>query len=603
MTDAALAEINTQRRTVSSKLDLSGAQVNDPLPDPNEFSNSADFTPAIVLPNQEAGYVRHIALDIGGSLCKLVYFVPDSEDSDSSNGVVSHTKGGRLSFAKFETRKIDKAIEFLQDQNLDRTKKGGKDAATRVKATGGGAHKYFDLFKEKSGLMLEKVDEMECLVQGCNFLLKAVGNEAFTYYNNLMEFVDPAEFQGLFPYLLVNIGSGVSMIEVKGDGQYKRVSGSSLGGGTFLGLGKLLTGVGDYDSLLQLSMRGDNKKVDMLVGDIYGRDYSAIGLSSDVIASSFGKVVSQDGQLQDYDKADLALALCRLVSYNIGQLAFLVAQQHGLKRVFFGGFYIRGHPYTMDTISFALQFWSKGEMKAMFLRHEGFLGALGAFLKVTPITPKIAHHQKFPAKLQSKFQERFRPTPFSAQFQEQVNQQITENEIKANGSPEKKWPNWFDKMIEVGAKTLQSVKHTDSESDESNLHSISQPISSAAQLSQPLCSVDIQLGDLYFLPTMEPFPLILNFEQYHPNTIDIIAQDEVKHYWLDVLEESIPRVVEKASKSRDNSENTLSQAEKFGSEFMGYIASLREPCTPGSAHPLGLSELLERREELLREHG
>lgn len=36
----------------------------------------------------------------------------------------------------------------------------------------------------------------------------------------------------------------------------------------------------------------------------------------------------------------------------------------------------------MDTISFAIQFWSKGEMSAKFLRHEGFLGAVGAYLKV-----------------------------------------------------------------------------------------------------------------------------------------------------------------------------------------------------------------------------
>ncbi|GMP47937.1 hypothetical protein CsSME_00015470 [Camellia sinensis var. sinensis] len=34
----------------------------------------------------------------------------------------------------------------------------------------------------------------------------------------------------------------------------------------------------------------------------------------------------------------------------------------------------------MDTISFAVQFWSKGNEQAMFFRHEGFLGALGAFM-------------------------------------------------------------------------------------------------------------------------------------------------------------------------------------------------------------------------------
>ena len=30
---------------------------------------------------------------------------------------------------------------------------------------------------------------------------------------------------------------------------------------------------------------------------------------------------------------------------------------------------------------------AQGEMKAKFLRHEGFLGTVGAFLKVHPMTP------------------------------------------------------------------------------------------------------------------------------------------------------------------------------------------------------------------------
>lgn len=65
-------------------------------------------------------------------------------------------------------------------------------------------------------------------------------------------------------------------------------------------------------------------------------------------------------------------------SNNIGQIAYLNAQQHAIKRIYFGGCFIRGHPITMNTLSYAIQFWSKGTMKALFLRHEGHLGAIGA---------------------------------------------------------------------------------------------------------------------------------------------------------------------------------------------------------------------------------
>lgn len=38
----------------------------------------------------------------------------------------------------------------------------------------------------------------------------------------------------------------------------------------------------------------------------------------------------------------------------------------------------------MNTLSYGLKFWSKGQKKAYFLRHEGYLGAVGAFLRQQP---------------------------------------------------------------------------------------------------------------------------------------------------------------------------------------------------------------------------
>lgn len=94
----------------------------------------------------------------------------------------------------------------------------------------------------------------------------------------------------VYPYLLVNIGSGVSMVKVHGPRQFQRVGGTSLGGGTFWGLMALLTGARTFDDMLSMADRGDNSGVDMLVGDIYGTDYGKIGLKSTTIASTFGKV-------------------------------------------------------------------------------------------------------------------------------------------------------------------------------------------------------------------------------------------------------------------------------------------------------------------------
>jgi len=224
-----------------------------------------------------------------------------------------------------------------------------------------------------------------------------------------------------YPYLLVNIGSGVSMIKVSGPRQYDRVGGTSLGGGTLWGLLSLLTGARNFEDMLAMAERGDNTAVDMLVGDIYGTDYNKIGLKSTTIASSFGKVyrlkrqaereAEDHGGLANGDHhhhqqhnnstasssfsadpstsstfrpEDISRSLLYAISNNIGQLAFLHAEKHNCAQIYFGGSFIGGHWQTMATLSYAIKFWSKDTKQALFLRHEGYLGSVGAFLKRQP---------------------------------------------------------------------------------------------------------------------------------------------------------------------------------------------------------------------------
>ena len=61
------------------------------------------------------------------------------------------------------------------------------------------------------GLPIDKRDEMLCVVQGCNFVLKNISDEAFVYNRKK----EPAEYKfqtinpkEMYPYLLVTIGSG-----------------------------------------------------------------------------------------------------------------------------------------------------------------------------------------------------------------------------------------------------------------------------------------------------------------------------------------------------------------------------------------------------------
>ena len=80
-----------------------------------------------------------------------------------------------------------------------------------------------------------------------------------------------------------------------------------------------------HPEMLALSEVGDNAAVDMLVGDIYGSDYSKIGLKSSTIASTFGKVfrrgTTAEERKRDLKQEDIARSLLYAVSNNIGHVA------------------------------------------------------------------------------------------------------------------------------------------------------------------------------------------------------------------------------------------------------------------------------------------
>lgn len=194
---------------------------------------------------------------------------------------------------------------------------------------------------------------------------------------------DAISYSKTYPYLLVSIGTGVSILRVDGPRKYERVSGSTIGGGTYWGLIRLLTDIEDFDDVMRMVAHGDPTKVDMMVGDIYGYKSDALeklGLPANLVASSFGKLVAKEDPAAGLKQEDLARALLMMITNNIGQVAYLNAKLAKTKRIYFIGNFLRQNKISQRRLSYAIDYWSKGEMEALFLEHEGYFGALGAFL-------------------------------------------------------------------------------------------------------------------------------------------------------------------------------------------------------------------------------
>ena len=78
-------------------------------------------------------------------------------------------------------------------------------------------------------------------------------------------------------------------------------------------------------------------------------------------------IYSSSNNNLNMSKADMARSLLYLVSNDIGQISTLYAMMHNVKNIYFGGFFLRHHPVSLHTISYAVNYWSKGKNKVILI--------------------------------------------------------------------------------------------------------------------------------------------------------------------------------------------------------------------------------------------
>lgn len=354
---------------------------------------------------------RHMpwfGLDIGGSLVKVVFFdpqetIPEEEETldrtrlylksskaygttgkrdehlEMSNCVINGRRGS-LHFIRFSTSQMSEFIMMAKDKGLT-------DLIDDVCATGGGAYKFEDEIKTKLGITLRKSDELDSVIYGIHYIDKHNPTRECYYIQDPLSddrcLKVPYDLSKPYPYLVVNIGSGVSILAVYSPTSYSRIWGSSIGGGTFEGLCCSLTQSQiTFDEGVRLAEAGSSTKVDKLVKDIYGGDYDKFNLKGDLVASSFGNMNSLERRNQAKPE-DLARGALEFITLNIASIARLCALHEKIDRVVFIGNFLRVNELSMKLLSYAVDYWSKGEMKALFLEHEGYFGAVGCLVEST----------------------------------------------------------------------------------------------------------------------------------------------------------------------------------------------------------------------------
>lgn len=193
-----------------------------------------------------------------------------------------------------------------------------------------------------------RVQEIEAAARGAVALLEADGRPTTDF-------------------MLALLGTGTAFAAVR-DGRVTHLGGTALGGGSFTGIGRAIQPMLSYEEMIAAAGRGDRRRVDTLISDVYPEGIGRIG--PELTAAHLSR--AQEGSFED-----VLAGLLNLHGENLGQIAASRAVIAKIGRIVLAGGFVHGNGLLTAAISsMARLFGTEVET----LSCPGFAGALGAAL-------------------------------------------------------------------------------------------------------------------------------------------------------------------------------------------------------------------------------
>jgi len=167
----------------------------------------------------------------------------------------------------------------------------------------GGRHK--DLPDHLEGIPIYKVNEVEAIGRG---------GQQFSH----------SEEKSI---LVVSAGSGTSMVSARGE-EYQHVGGTAVGGGTLLGLSRLLLNTIDPAEIDHLASKGDRHVADLRISDVISGPIGS--LTADATAVNFGRLARENVSV---DRHNLAASLVTMIGQTIALIAINIARAQKLNEI------------------------------------------------------------------------------------------------------------------------------------------------------------------------------------------------------------------------------------------------------------------------------
>ena len=176
----------------------------------------------------------------------------------------------------------------------------------------------FGKFLYDNGLQLEDISQVNLTGVGCSSIKQRIyGLPTYKVDEFTSNGVGGGYFaQGKKTFMVVSMGTGTSFVEVK-DGIQRHLGGIGIGGGTIMGLSKIMLNTSDAEKIRELASGGEVGNIDLRIGDISKKPLP--GLDLQITASNFGKASSRA------NCEDKAAGIVHMVIETICQAAVLIA--------------------------------------------------------------------------------------------------------------------------------------------------------------------------------------------------------------------------------------------------------------------------------------
>lgn len=189
----------------------------------------------------------------------------------------------------------------------------------------------FGKFIDENGLSLDDISGIKMTGVGASFIEKGIYGLKCDHVSEFKSIgMGGLYLSGLDRALIASLGTGSACVYAEKGKAPKYLGGTGVGGGTLMGLSKLLLGMDNIKHIYKLASEGDLSRIDLRIKNITKKEELS-ELSSELTVANFGK-------LSDLaSKSDIALGIINMVFETVGTTAVFAARTHDVKDIVLTG--------------------------------------------------------------------------------------------------------------------------------------------------------------------------------------------------------------------------------------------------------------------------